>query len=122
MSSNGIVGSLVVGASDSRPEDLEDLQADKDYVKEHLGWGIAAGLVNGTPVGKQEKGQFLVSVLLITGYQEREAVQDGSIEPLYHAVRLRMQSSCPGFFDGEYFTQSLANCRIEVSPLIGVQL
>ncbi|GFT62321.1 hypothetical protein TNCV_4717191 [Trichonephila clavipes] len=76
--------------------------------------------MNGTPVGKQEKGQFLVPVL--TGYQEREAVQNGSIEPLYHAVRLRMQSCCPGFGDGEYFTQSLANCGIEVSPLIGVQL
>ncbi|GFX31608.1 hypothetical protein TNCV_688561 [Trichonephila clavipes] len=33
--------------------------------------------MNGTPVGKQEKWQFLVPVLLITGYQEREAVQDG---------------------------------------------
>ncbi|GFU28984.1 hypothetical protein TNCV_471011 [Trichonephila clavipes] len=88
--------------------------------KEHLGWGIAGGLMNGTPVGKQEKWQCPVPVLLITGYQEREAVQDGSNEPLYHAVRLRMQSCCPGFVDGEYFTQSLANCRIEVSPLIGV--
>ncbi|GFW68334.1 hypothetical protein TNCV_2263241 [Trichonephila clavipes] len=45
--------------------------------------------MNGTPVGKQEKGQLLVPVLLITGYQERKAVQDGSIEPLYHAVRNR---------------------------------
>ncbi|GFU49127.1 hypothetical protein TNCV_573661 [Trichonephila clavipes] len=89
--------------------------------KEHLIWGIAGGLMNGTPVGKQEKWQFLVPVLLITGYQEREAVQDGSIEHLYLAIRLRMQSCCPGFVDGEYFTQSLANCRIEVSPLIGVQ-
>ncbi|GFX71475.1 hypothetical protein TNCV_2694631 [Trichonephila clavipes] len=90
--------------------------------EEHLGWGIASGLVNGPPVGKQEKGQFLVPVLLITGYQIREAVQDGPIKPLYHAVRLRMQSCCPGFVDGEYFTQSLGNCRIEVSPLIGVHL
>ncbi|GFW68108.1 hypothetical protein TNCV_1879901 [Trichonephila clavipes] len=32
------------------------------------------------------KKQFLVPVLLITGYQEREAVQDDLIEPLYHAV------------------------------------
>ncbi|GFU11767.1 hypothetical protein TNCV_4969621 [Trichonephila clavipes] len=78
--------------------------------------------MNGTPVGKQEKWQFLVSILLITGYQEKEAVQDGSIGPLYYAVRLRMQSCCPGFVDGEYFTQSLANCRIEVSPLIEVQM
>ncbi|GFW35996.1 hypothetical protein TNCV_4928601 [Trichonephila clavipes] len=78
--------------------------------------------MNGTPVGKQEKAQLLVPVLLITGYQEREAVQDGPIEPLYHAVRLRMQSCCPGFVNGKYFTQSLANCRIEVSPLMGVQL
>ncbi|GFW44436.1 hypothetical protein TNCV_1748651 [Trichonephila clavipes] len=31
--------------------------------------------MNGTPVGKQEKWQFLVPVLLITRYQEREAVQ-----------------------------------------------
>ncbi|GFW49763.1 hypothetical protein TNCV_358661 [Trichonephila clavipes] len=38
---------------------------------EHLGWGIAGGLVNGTPVGKQENGQFLVPVLLITGYGEK---------------------------------------------------
>ncbi|GFV23857.1 hypothetical protein TNCV_960511 [Trichonephila clavipes] len=89
---------------------------------EHLGRGIAGGLVNGTPVGKQAKGQFLVPVLLITGYQEKEAVLNGPIESLYHAVRLRMQSCCPGFVDGEYFTQSFANCRIEVSPLIGVQL
>ncbi|GFW77955.1 hypothetical protein TNCV_2489991 [Trichonephila clavipes] len=71
---------------------------------------------------KQEKRQLFVPVLLITGYQEREAVQNGPIKPLYHAVRRRMQSHCPGFVDGEYFTQSLANCRIEVSPLIGVQL
>ncbi|GFW61249.1 hypothetical protein TNCV_3377641 [Trichonephila clavipes] len=53
--------------------------------------------------------QLLVPVLLITGYQEREAVQNGAIEPLYHAVRLRMQSCCPGFVDGEYFTESLQN-------------
>ncbi|GFU22611.1 hypothetical protein TNCV_1304871 [Trichonephila clavipes] len=72
-------------------------------------------------LASRENGN-LVPVLLITGYQEREAVQGGSIEPLYHAVRLRMQSCCPGFADSEYFTQSLANCRIEVSPLIGVQL
>ncbi|GFX09442.1 hypothetical protein TNCV_4698281 [Trichonephila clavipes] len=26
--------------------------------KEHLGWGIAGGLMNGTPVGKQEKKQI----------------------------------------------------------------
>ncbi|GFX52612.1 hypothetical protein TNCV_4326271 [Trichonephila clavipes] len=56
--------------------------------------------MNGTPVGKQEKWQFPVpNFLLITGYPEREAVQDGSIEPLYQAVRLRMQSRCPGFVD-----------------------
>ncbi|GFW93479.1 hypothetical protein TNCV_46821 [Trichonephila clavipes] len=90
--------------------------------EEHLGWGITSSLMNSTPVGKQEKWLFLVPVLLITGYQERESVQDGWIEPLYHAVRLRMQSCCPGFVDGEYFTQSLANCRIEVSPLIREQL
>ncbi|GFT65332.1 hypothetical protein TNCV_1559751 [Trichonephila clavipes] len=90
--------------------------------KEHLGWGIASGFVNGTHVGKQEKGQFLVPVPLITGYQEREAVLDGPIEPLYHAVRLRMQSCCPGFVDGEYFPQCPANWRIEVSPLFIVQL
>ncbi|GFX12685.1 hypothetical protein TNCV_3158061 [Trichonephila clavipes] len=78
--------------------------------------------MNGTSVGKQEKGQLLVPVLLITGFPEREAVQYGSIEPLYHAVRLRMLSCCPGFVDSEYFTQSLANCRIEVSSLIEVQL
>ncbi|GFY00224.1 hypothetical protein TNCV_4664761 [Trichonephila clavipes] len=83
--------------------------------------GIASGLMNGTPVGRQ-KNSFFVPVLLITGYQDREAVQDGSIEPLYHAVRLRMQSYYPGFVYGAYFTQSLANCRIKVSPLIGVQL
>ncbi|GFW15776.1 hypothetical protein TNCV_3582741 [Trichonephila clavipes] len=58
--------------------------------EEHLGWGIVAGLVHGTPVGKQEKGQFLVPVLLIIGYQERKAVWNGPIEPLYHAIRLRM--------------------------------
>ncbi|GFU86416.1 hypothetical protein TNCV_1417681 [Trichonephila clavipes] len=104
------------------PAEQKICRHTKITFKEHLGWLIASGLVNGTPVGKQEKGQFLVPVLLITGYQEREAVQDGLIEPLYHAVRLRMQSSCPGFVDGEYFTQSLANCRIEVSPLIGAQL
>ncbi|GFX57828.1 hypothetical protein TNCV_943881 [Trichonephila clavipes] len=57
--------------------------------EEHLGWGIGGGLVSGTPVGKQEKGQLLVPVLLITGY-ERDAVQNGPIEPLYYAVRLRM--------------------------------
>ncbi|GFW28636.1 hypothetical protein TNCV_2317841 [Trichonephila clavipes] len=90
--------------------------------EKHLGWGIAGGLMNGTPIGKQEKWQFLVPVLLITGYQERVAVYDGSIEPLYHTVRLRMQSCCPGFVDGKYFTQSLPNCRIKISPLIGVQL
>ncbi|GFV07495.1 hypothetical protein TNCV_1738501 [Trichonephila clavipes] len=50
--------------------------------KKHLGWGITGGLMNGTPVGKQEKGQLLVPVLLITGYQEREAVQNDPIEPL----------------------------------------
>ncbi|GFW02533.1 hypothetical protein TNCV_2455491 [Trichonephila clavipes] len=72
--------------------------------EEHLGWGIASGLMNGTHVGKQEKGQLLVPVLLIIGCQEREAVQNGLIEPLYHAVRLRMQSCCPGFVDGKYFT------------------
>ncbi|GFV19736.1 hypothetical protein TNCV_479621 [Trichonephila clavipes] len=58
--------------------------------EEHLKWGIAGGHVNGTPVGKQGKGQFLSPVLLITGYQEREAVQDGPIKPLYQAVRLKM--------------------------------
>ncbi|GFV84890.1 hypothetical protein TNCV_4298721 [Trichonephila clavipes] len=35
----------------------EDLQAEIKVTSEgHLGWGIAGGLVNGTPVGKQEKG------------------------------------------------------------------
>ncbi|GFW69015.1 hypothetical protein TNCV_2919131 [Trichonephila clavipes] len=58
--------------------------------EEHLRWGVAGGLVKGTPVGKKEKRQLFVPVLLITRYQEREAVQDGSIEPLYHALRLRM--------------------------------
>ncbi|GFT62176.1 hypothetical protein TNCV_251981 [Trichonephila clavipes] len=53
-----------------------------------MGWRIVGVLVNGTPVGKQEKGQFLIPVLLITGYQEREAVQDGPIESIHHAVRL----------------------------------
>ncbi|GFW03533.1 hypothetical protein TNCV_3020451 [Trichonephila clavipes] len=54
--------------------------------EEHLRWGIAGGFVN----GKQEKGRFLVPVLLISEYQKREAVQDGPIEPLYHAVSLRL--------------------------------
>ncbi|GFT30964.1 hypothetical protein TNCV_1683361 [Trichonephila clavipes] len=58
--------------------------------EKHLGWGIANGLLNGTPIGKQKRRQFLVPVLLITGYQEREAVQDGPIEPFYHAVGLKM--------------------------------
>ncbi|GFV93286.1 hypothetical protein TNCV_386501 [Trichonephila clavipes] len=49
-------------------------------------------------------------VLLITGYQERKAAQDGSIEPLYDAVRLRMQSCCPSFVDGEYFAVS---CKLQ---------
>ncbi|GFU79687.1 hypothetical protein TNCV_4036941 [Trichonephila clavipes] len=100
------------------PAEQKICRQTKITSKEHLGWGIAGGLMNGTPVGKHEKWKFLVPVLLITGYQEREAVQDGSIEPLYHDVRLRMQSCCTGFVDGEYFTQSLATCRIEVSPLI----
>ncbi|GFT31009.1 hypothetical protein TNCV_1683711 [Trichonephila clavipes] len=104
------------------PAEQKICRQTKITSEEHLGWGIAGGLMNGTPIGKQEKWQFLVPVLLIIGYQEREAVQDGSIEPLYHAVRLRMQSCCPGFVNGENFTQSLANCRIEVFPLIGVQL
>ncbi|GFX89647.1 hypothetical protein TNCV_3710791 [Trichonephila clavipes] len=104
------------------PAEQKFCKQTKITSKEHLGWGITGSLMNGTPVGKREKGQFLVPFLLITGYQEREAVQDGSIEPLYHAVRLRMQSCCPGIVDGEYFTQSLANCRIKVSPLIGVKL
>ncbi|GFW57302.1 hypothetical protein TNCV_542161 [Trichonephila clavipes] len=104
------------------PAEQKICRQTKITSKEHLGWEIAGDLMNGTPVGKQEKWQFLVPILLITGYQEREAVQDGSIEPLYHAVRLRMQRCCPGFVDGEYFPQSLPNCRIEVSPLIGVQL
>ncbi|GFW36966.1 hypothetical protein TNCV_5018641 [Trichonephila clavipes] len=60
--------------------------------EEHLGLGIASGLVNGTAVSKQKKRQFLAPVLLIIGYQEREAVQDGPIEPLYHAVRLRCKA------------------------------
>ncbi|GFW04032.1 hypothetical protein TNCV_2051481 [Trichonephila clavipes] len=89
--------------------------------KEHLDRRIAGGLMNDTPLCKQEKWQLLVPVLLITGYQVREAVQNGPIEPLYHTVRHRMQSCCPSFVDGEYFAQCLANCRIEVSPLIGVQ-
>ncbi|GFT60230.1 hypothetical protein TNCV_4970571 [Trichonephila clavipes] len=62
----------------------------KITTEEQLGWGIAGGLVSNTSVGKQEKGQFLPPVLLNTGYQEKEAVQNGLIEPLYHAVRLRM--------------------------------
>ncbi|GFY04219.1 hypothetical protein TNCV_1199971 [Trichonephila clavipes] len=49
--------------------------------KEHLGWGIAGGLTNGPSVGKQEKWQFLVPVLLISEYQERDAVQDSSTMP-----------------------------------------
>ncbi|GFV12407.1 hypothetical protein TNCV_3078651 [Trichonephila clavipes] len=69
----------------------------KITAKGHLGWGIVGGLMNGTHAGKQEKGQLLVPILLITGYQEREAVQNGPTEPFYHAVRLRMQSCCPGF-------------------------
>ncbi|GFT46297.1 hypothetical protein TNCV_3126671 [Trichonephila clavipes] len=39
-----------------------------------------------------------------------EAVQNGPIEPLYHAIRMRMQSCCPGFVDGEYFTVS---CKLQ---------
>ncbi|GFW69583.1 hypothetical protein TNCV_489271 [Trichonephila clavipes] len=101
------------------PAEQKICRQTKITSKEHLGWGITGCLMNGTPVGKQEKGQLFVPVLLITGYQEREDVQNGPIEPLYHAVRLRMQSCSPGFVDGEYFTQSLANCRIEVSSLIG---
>ncbi|GFX00772.1 hypothetical protein TNCV_4577391 [Trichonephila clavipes] len=88
--------------------------------EKYLGWEISGGLMNHTPVGKQEKGHFLVPVLLITGYQERETVQNGPTEPIHHAVKLRMQSCCPGFVNAEYLTQPLANCRIEVSPLIGV--
>ncbi|GFW58049.1 smoothened homolog [Trichonephila clavipes] len=53
------------------PAEQKICRQTKITSKEHLGWGIAGGLVNGTPVGKQEKGQFLVPVLLITGYQER---------------------------------------------------
>ncbi|GFT06034.1 hypothetical protein TNCV_1594671 [Trichonephila clavipes] len=87
-----------------RPAEQKICRQTKITSKEHLGWGIAGGLMNCTPVGKQEKEQFLVPVLLITGYQEREAVQDVSIELIYHAVRLRRQSSCPGFVDGEYFS------------------
>ncbi|GFX74677.1 hypothetical protein TNCV_3121071 [Trichonephila clavipes] len=48
--------------------------------------------MNGTPVGKQEKRQLHVPVLLINGYQEIEAVQNDPIEPLYQAVGLRMQT------------------------------
>ncbi|GFV71014.1 hypothetical protein TNCV_1447141 [Trichonephila clavipes] len=94
----------------------------RSHPKSIYGWGITGSVLNGTPVGKQEKGQLLVPVLLITEYQEREAGQNGPFAPLCHAVILRMQSCCPGFVDGEYFTESLANCRIEVSPLIGVKL
>ncbi|GFX02681.1 hypothetical protein TNCV_2011251 [Trichonephila clavipes] len=61
------------------PAEQKICRQTKITSEEHLGWGIACGLVNGTPVGKQEKGQLLVPVLLITGYQEREAVQDGPI-------------------------------------------
>ncbi|GFX60142.1 hypothetical protein TNCV_4533031 [Trichonephila clavipes] len=63
--------------------------------EEHLGWGIAGGFVNGTLVGKQEKEQLLVPVLLITEYQEREAVQNGPTEPLYQAVKLRICRGTP---------------------------
>ncbi|GFU23036.1 hypothetical protein TNCV_3514941 [Trichonephila clavipes] len=45
---------------------------DEDHVEEHLEWGIVGGFVNGSPVRKQEKGQFLLPVLLITRYQERD--------------------------------------------------
>ncbi|GFW36886.1 hypothetical protein TNCV_4349271 [Trichonephila clavipes] len=88
-------------------DEQKSLRQTKITFEEHLGWRIAGGLVNGTPVGKQEKGQFLVPVLLITVYEEREAVQDGPIEPLYHAVRLRIQSCCSCFVLREYFPQSL---------------
>ncbi|GFS97585.1 hypothetical protein TNCV_4488341 [Trichonephila clavipes] len=50
------------------------LVAGEDHVRRASGMGIASGLVNSTPVGKQEKGQFLEPVLLITRYQDREAV------------------------------------------------
>ncbi|GFU90673.1 hypothetical protein TNCV_4670661 [Trichonephila clavipes] len=69
------------------PAEQKICRQTKITSKEHLGWGIAGGLVNGTPVGKQEKEQFLVSVLLVTEYQEKGAVQDGPIELLYHANR-----------------------------------
>ncbi|GFX61957.1 hypothetical protein TNCV_3777671 [Trichonephila clavipes] len=72
------------------PAEQKICRQTKITSEEHLGWEIAGDLVNGTSVGKQEKRQFLVPVLLIIGYLEREAVQDGPIEPLYHAVRLRM--------------------------------
>ncbi|GFY22025.1 hypothetical protein TNCV_3296691 [Trichonephila clavipes] len=39
--------------------------------EEHLGCGIAIGIVNDTPVRKEKKRQFLFPVLLITRYQER---------------------------------------------------
>ncbi|GFV66701.1 hypothetical protein TNCV_2595211 [Trichonephila clavipes] len=38
----------------------------------------------------KDADEVLVPVLLITGYPEREAVQDGPIEPLYHAIRQMM--------------------------------
>ncbi|GFT35212.1 hypothetical protein TNCV_353141 [Trichonephila clavipes] len=53
------------------PAEQKICRQTKITSEEHLGWGIASGLVNGTAVGKQEKGQFLVPVLIITGYQER---------------------------------------------------
>ncbi|GFT40300.1 hypothetical protein TNCV_627871 [Trichonephila clavipes] len=56
--------------------------------EEHLGWGIAGGLVNGTPVDKQKKDNFLSQSCCY--WIPGKAVQDGLIEPLYNTVRLRM--------------------------------
>ncbi|GFW44266.1 hypothetical protein TNCV_1746951 [Trichonephila clavipes] len=63
------------------PAEQKICRQTKITSKEHLGWGIAGGVVNGTPLGKQENGQFLVPVLLITGYQEREVVVTLSTMP-----------------------------------------
>ncbi|GFT50203.1 hypothetical protein TNCV_3622581 [Trichonephila clavipes] len=72
------------------PAEQKICRQTKITSEKHLDWGIAGGLVKGTSVGKQEKRQFLVPVLLINGYQEIDTVQNGPIEPLYHVVRLRM--------------------------------
>ncbi|GFV08794.1 hypothetical protein TNCV_679901, partial [Trichonephila clavipes] len=38
---------------------------------EHLGWGIAVGFMNGTPVASREKEISCHTPVVCTGYQER---------------------------------------------------